>query len=129
MAAEIATRMRELGRSSALRVGPPQPAPMRAASPLAAILKRRRQGLILLGASVGGTQAIEAILMRLPAEAPPVVIVQHMPRLFTKALAEYLDKVCLMRSSNRPAKSDSNAASPTLRPATGISRSSSTVPR
>ena len=39
----------------------------------------RANGLILIGASTGGTQAIEALLTRLPADAPPILIVQHMP--------------------------------------------------
>src|SRR5262245_12288856 len=36
-------------------------------------------GLIVIGASTGGTQAIEAILTRLPADSPPILITQHMP--------------------------------------------------
>jgi two-component system chemotaxis response regulator CheB len=58
---------------------------------------RSTSGLILIGASTGGTQAIEALLTRLPAEIPPVLIVQHMPPIFTKAFADRLDKVCPMR--------------------------------
>src|SRR5262245_13212856 len=42
-------------------------------------------GLILVGASTGGTQAIEALLTRLPPDAPPIVIAQHMPPHFTRA--------------------------------------------
>ena len=57
----------------------------------------RAQGLILIGASTGGTQAIEAVLARLPGDAPPIVIVQHMPAYFTKAFAARLDRSCPMR--------------------------------
>jgi two-component system chemotaxis response regulator CheB len=53
-------------------------------------------GLILIGASAGGTQAIEAVLSRLPAETPPVLIVQHMPAQFTRAFASRLDGLCAM---------------------------------
>jgi len=56
----------------------------------------RASGLILIGASTGGTQAIEAILTRLPADAPPILIVQHMPAHFTRAFATRLDTVCPM---------------------------------
>jgi two-component system chemotaxis response regulator CheB len=54
-------------------------------------------GLILIGASTGGTQAIEGLLMKLPADTPPIAIVQHMPAYFTRAFASRLDKVCPMR--------------------------------
>ena len=53
-------------------------------------------GLIVIGASTGGTQAIESLLMKLPADAPPIAIVQHMPAYFTRAFAARLDKVCPM---------------------------------
>jgi two-component system chemotaxis response regulator CheB len=73
------------------RVSAPAPAPM-AARALA-----RASGLVLIGASTGGTQAIEAILTRMPADTPPVLIVQHMPAQFTRAFAARLDTVCPMR--------------------------------
>jgi two-component system chemotaxis response regulator CheB len=52
--------------------------------------------LILIGASTGGTQAIESLLTKLPADTPPIVIVQHMPAYFTRAFAERLDQCCAM---------------------------------
>jgi len=54
-------------------------------------------GLILIGASTGGTQAIESLLTRLPEDAPPILIVQHMPAPFTRAFAARLDRCCAMR--------------------------------
>jgi two-component system chemotaxis response regulator CheB len=54
-------------------------------------------GLILIGASTGGTQAIEALLSKLPPDAPPIAIVQHMPAYFTRAFAARLDRSCPMR--------------------------------
>jgi len=53
-------------------------------------------GLILIGASTGGTQAIETLLTRLPADGPPILIVQHMPAHFTRAFAARLNSVCPM---------------------------------
>jgi two-component system chemotaxis response regulator CheB len=53
--------------------------------------------LILIGASAGGTQAIEAVVSRLPADSPPILIVQHMPALFTNAFAARLDRSCSMK--------------------------------
>ena len=55
------------------------------------------KGLILIGASTGGTQAIEAVLTRLPADTPPIMIVQHMPAGFTKAFADRLNSVTPMQ--------------------------------
>ena len=58
---------------------------------------RPGHGLIAIGASTGGPQAIEALLTRLPAACPPIVIAQHMPAHFTRTYAERLDKICPMR--------------------------------
>jgi two-component system, chemotaxis family, protein-glutamate methylesterase/glutaminase len=58
---------------------------------------RRRHGVIAIGASTGGPQAIESLLARMPAETPPIVIAQHMPAGFTKAFAERLDRVSKIR--------------------------------
>lgn len=58
-----------------------------------AILSRR---LIAIGASTGGTEAIREVLTRLPAECPPIVMVQHMPEMFTGSFAKRLDGLCAM---------------------------------
>lgn len=47
--------------------------------------------LVALGASTGGTTAVEAIVTRLPPRMPPLVVVQHMPAYITKAFAARLD--------------------------------------
>jgi len=47
--------------------------------------------LIAIGASTGGTVAVESIVGRLPANSPPVLVVQHMPAYVTKAFAGRLD--------------------------------------
>lgn len=55
--------------------------------------------VILIGASTGGTEAIKTVLQALPADAPPVLIVQHMPEHFTASFAKRLDQVCALRVS------------------------------
>ncbi|MBN2639773.1 MAG: chemotaxis response regulator protein-glutamate methylesterase [Bacteroidales bacterium] len=50
--------------------------------------------IIFMGASTGGTQAIEYILTRIEPPLPPVLITQHMPGGFTKSFAERLDSIC-----------------------------------
>ena len=52
--------------------------------------------IIAIGASTGGTQAIEKILTRFPANGPATLIVQHMPAYFTASFAERLNKICAM---------------------------------
>jgi len=50
--------------------------------------------IIAIGASTGGTQAIARILERMPENAPGIVIVQHIPKLFSGAFASRLDRIC-----------------------------------
>lgn len=50
--------------------------------------------IIILGASTGGTEAIKEFLIRLPADAPGILIAQHMPEAFTKSFAARLDSLC-----------------------------------
>jgi len=106
---QVADRLKY--RIRALRSGQPvqfarlQKAQPPGAKPNPASLTRAN-GLILIGASTGGTQAIETVLTRLPADTPPILIVQHMPAHFTRAFAARLDSVCPMRvveaSSDQP---------------------------
>ena len=49
--------------------------------------------LIAIGASTGGTEAIKDILVQLPSHMPPIIIVQHMPPVFTLLYANSLDNV------------------------------------
>ncbi len=51
---------------------------------------------VVLGSSTGGTQAIEGMLLQLPADAPGIAIVQHMPEKFTAMYAQRLDGICAM---------------------------------
>lgn len=50
--------------------------------------------LIAIGASTGGTEAVRVALERIPQKAPGVVVVQHMPPVFTKTFAERLNGCC-----------------------------------
>ena len=50
--------------------------------------------VIAIGASTGGTEAIEQILRVLPRATPGLVIVQHMPPVFTKLYADRLNASC-----------------------------------
>ena len=50
--------------------------------------------IVAIGASTGGTEALRVILEALPAGAPGIVVVQHMPEGFTRAFAQRLDGLC-----------------------------------
>ncbi len=61
-----------------------------------------REGIpmvVLMGASTGGTVALEQVLSRLPADSPPIAIVQHMPEHFTAAFAARLNMICALNVS------------------------------
>ena len=53
----------------------------------------RNDKILLIAASTGGTDAIPQVIKDLPEDCCPVVIVQHMPNMFTKQFAERLDRI------------------------------------
>lgn len=83
------------------RPNPPPPAPPSppgAVDGVAALLNRGNPGasasrIIVIGASTGGTRAVEALLADLPADAPGIVVVLHMPAGFTRSYADRLDSI------------------------------------
>lgn len=52
--------------------------------------------VIAIGASTGGAEAIQRVLMAVPADCPGILIVQHIPAVFSKALAGRLNQLCAM---------------------------------
>lgn len=58
---------------------------------------RNVPSVIAIGASTGGPTAIEHVLRAMPAHAPPIVVVQHMPEGFTSAFAGRLNERCALR--------------------------------
>jgi two-component system chemotaxis response regulator CheB len=81
---------------------PAEPATFAAAPLLPAPGRRILSGLaprlVVVGVSTGGPSALERMLPQLPASFPlPILIVQHMPRLFTGLLADRLDSLCALR--------------------------------
>lgn len=87
-------RLRPPRAASSLAVEPKLTADAMLAPP--SLRRARHAGadvLVVLGASTGGTEAIAAVLRGLPADFPPVVIVQHMPEQFTGAFARRLDSL------------------------------------
>lgn len=58
--------------------------------------KMKNNIIIAIGASTGGTEAIYDIIKALPVEIPGIVIVQHMPPVFTKLYAQRLNNSCAL---------------------------------
>lgn len=68
---------------------------MRVAKPRNPSLGLRTPSLyVVVGASTGGTEAIKEILIAMPADAPPILITQHMPVGFTASFAARLNSLC-----------------------------------
>jgi len=62
--------------------------------PSGAAMARTTEMVVCLGASTGGTEALRHVLEDLPANAPGIVVVQHMPAGFTAAFAKRLNGLC-----------------------------------
>ncbi len=72
--------------------------PRSASAPRRLEPRRHPLKLVVIGASTGGPVALTDVLQVLPANFPlPLVVIQHMPKTFTKALAERLDRHCQIR--------------------------------
>jgi len=73
---------------------PPTPAPTVPRTTAA----QHRVDVLAIGASTGGPDALVTVLSALPASLPvPVVVVQHMPPVFTRQFADRLDRRCALR--------------------------------
>jgi two-component system chemotaxis response regulator CheB len=83
---KMAARSRVRASASLLR------RPVAAPSVPSTIGFRTTDRLIAIGASAGGTEAIRVVLESMPADAPAVVLTQHLPASFSTAFAERLDK-------------------------------------
>lgn len=52
------------------------------------------RSIIAIGSSTGGVEALRDVLVKIPANAPPIVITQHMPPMFTKPFANRISAMC-----------------------------------
>jgi len=92
---ELAEKLRAAVREA--RPVRPVPPGAEAGAPWLARVSFRAAGinparhLIVIGASTGGTEALRVLMSQMPADAPPIAIVQHMPAFFTPSFAARLD--------------------------------------
>lgn len=99
-AAEIAGKVRQAARARVQA----RPCPAKAdcielpqAANVPAHLRAGRARLLAIGASAGGTEAIRQVLVAMPPNGPPVVIVQHIPGAFSRSFVERLDRNSALR--------------------------------
>ena len=105
---EVCKKVLAAARSSAKSRG------MRAPTPKVNIhsAKASKGALIAIGASTGGVEAIREVLTSLPADCPPIVITQHMPKGFTARFASRLNDLCaitVQEASDRMVLENGNA--------------------
>lgn len=81
------------GARPSLRL-PTKPPPRAILSVAGAVAASRSDYVIVIGASTGGTEALRQLLSALPADAPGILVVQHMPAHFTHSFAARLDSLC-----------------------------------
>jgi two-component system chemotaxis response regulator CheB len=102
LGADITEKIRMAARARVRRLPAAAPAaapaaPNAATAPGASSLGRlSTEKVIFIGASTGGTEATRELLQGLPADAPAVMITQHMPAGFTTSYAARLNSLCRM---------------------------------
>ncbi len=92
---QLAQRIRAAATARITSPAELQPRPAATATSGGAPLRTTHK-VLAIGASTGGTRAIEEVLRRLPPDTPGTVIVQHMPEHFTTSFAGRLDELCPM---------------------------------
>jgi two-component system chemotaxis response regulator CheB len=98
LAQDITDKVRTASRATIRRVTtPPAAAGAPHAPATASVGRLSTEKLIFIGASTGGTEATREVLAQLPADAPAVMITQHMPPGFTKSYAARLNGLCRIR--------------------------------
>lgn len=88
---ELATKIRA---AASARVNGKRQEPARL--PAGPESRSSRIKVIAIGASTGGVEALHTVLTALPADVPPIMIVQHMPATFTKSFARRLNDDCAL---------------------------------
>ena len=97
MAQDITDKIRIAAQARVRRAPPAAPevgATRREPAAPASVGRLSTEKIIFIGASTGGTEATKELLMGLPADAPAVVITQHMPPGFTTSYAARLNSLC-----------------------------------
>ena len=93
---DITDKIRTAANAHVRRLHAP-PAPAGDAAAPNPVGRLSTEKIVFIGASTGGTEATREVLVRLPADAPAVMITQHMPPGFTRSYAARLESLCRIR--------------------------------
>ncbi|WP_313492705.1 chemotaxis response regulator protein-glutamate methylesterase [Stenotrophomonas sp.] len=91
-AEEIRSKVKMAARSRVRAIGGSQRRPPQRPATSSSLGFRTTDRLIAIGASAGGTEALRVVLETMPADAPAIVMTQHLPASFSTAFAERLDR-------------------------------------
>ncbi|MFZ4287662.1 protein-glutamate methylesterase/protein-glutamine glutaminase [Variovorax sp. HJSM1_2] len=96
LATQIVEKIRVASVAKFKRAPAPAPgaAAPAAARPATLLGRVSTEKMICIGASTGGTEAVKEVLLKMPADAPAIVITQHMPPGFTTSFAARLNGLC-----------------------------------
>ncbi len=96
LASQIVEKIRVASVAKFKRAPAPAPgaAPPPAVKPATLLGRVSTEKMICIGASTGGTEAVKEVLLKMPADAPAIVITQHMPPGFTTSFAARLNGLC-----------------------------------
>ena len=94
---ELAHKIRAAAQARLSNAGSRPVPPGAGAPPPSQVVRAATTTIIGLGASTGGVEALRCVLMGLPTEMPPIVVVQHIPPVFSAEFARRLDKTCRVR--------------------------------
>ena len=90
-AALLCATIKTAARSTVRRLPPPPaPAPSSAGG-------FQRDVVVAIGSSTGGVEALFSVIGSMPVDAPPMLVVQHMPAAFTPGFAARLDRECQIK--------------------------------
>lgn len=92
--AAMARVKRKAATPATFKVTPKLSADSVLGKPVGKSMIRTTEKIVAIGASTGGTEAIRHILESLPGDSPGIVIVQHMPEVFTRSFANRLNNIC-----------------------------------
>ncbi len=96
LGSSLIEKIKTASRAKCFKRKAPAPGPRKPVQAPRPILQVTTHKILAIGASTGGTEAIRAVLSRLPASTPGTLIVQHMPEHFTKSFAQRLNELCAM---------------------------------
>lgn len=91
LSVELAEKIKAAARVNVRRMIETKP-PTRPVTRLT--MTRTTNKIVAIGSSTGGTEALTVVLTAMPPGAPGIVIVQHMPEVFTKSFADRLNDLC-----------------------------------